>query len=227
MKYLVYMHTSKTTGKSYIGVTSQTSSKRLARHYTEAKRGSKYHFHRALLLYGIDDFTTTVLAENISRSAAFQLEIEYIEKFNTLHEGYNMSQGGDCGPVRHGDKNGMYGKTHTDDAKRAMSNKKKLLVGELHPHFGKQSKLKGKTYEDIVGVEKAAELKHQRSLTLKGIKRPSNGGDNNPSKRPEVRQKISEAKKVPVEVQGVIYPSKSDACIALNLSLYKLNKLLN
>lgn len=126
----------------------------------------------------------------------------------------------------HGENNPMYGKTHSDETKEKISKLKKLLVGEKHPHFGKESKLKGKSYEEQFGKEKAEKLKKERSEKLKGVDRSYQKGENNPAKRDDVRRKISEARQIPIEIDGILYPSKKEACIILGLSHYMLDKLI-
>ena len=60
-------------------------------------------------------------------------------------------------------------------------------------------KLKGKTWEDIHGAEKAEIMRNNLRKKFTGIKRPEvsirQKGENNVSKRLEVRQKISESNK--------------------------------
>lgn len=53
-----------------------------------------------------------------------------------------------------GDKNGMFGKTHTDEVKKGLSE-------------NATKRFKGKTYEEIYGVEKAMELKRLRSENMR------------------------------------------------------------
>jgi hypothetical protein len=64
----------------------------------------------------------------------------------------------------------MYGKTHAKEARKKMSEAKKKLIGEKHPHYGKPSPLKNKTYEEIMGQEKAKKLKESKSKKLKEFK---------------------------------------------------------
>lgn len=226
-KYLIYKFTSITSTKSYVGVTCLTPDQRLSRHLTEAKRGSKYHFHRALLKYGKDDFSLHILERDLDKITAYSKESWYIDKFNTQLGGYNMTPGGDCGPVRAGALNGMFGKFHTNQSKILMSEAKKQLIGAKHPHYGKESPLKGKSYEEIVGKDRAIQLKNEKKKLHLGRKRPYNMGDNNPAKRLSVRRKISESRSTPIVITGVRYKNKKDACIQLGISLYKLNKLTN
>lgn len=55
-----------------------------------------------------------------------------------------------------GEKNGMYGKRHTEEARQAMSAPRST---------------KGKTYEELYGKEKAYEMKKQRSERMKETRR--------------------------------------------------------
>jgi hypothetical protein len=74
--------------------------------------------------------------------------------------------------ARPGNLNGMYGKTHSDQVKLEQSQRSKDLF-------------KDKTYEEIHGVEKAIQLKKQRSESMRSIRklRPGNGADNSNSKK--------------------------------------------
>ena len=49
---IVYKHTSKTSGKSYIGITKYSLDFRLRGHIKEAKLGSTCKFHAAIREYG-------------------------------------------------------------------------------------------------------------------------------------------------------------------------------
>ncbi len=52
---IIYKHTSKTSGKSYIGLTKGTIEKRLWEHLLKSLKGKNTHFHNAIRKYGIDD----------------------------------------------------------------------------------------------------------------------------------------------------------------------------
>lgn len=123
-----------------------------------------------------------------------------------------------------GEQNPMYGKTHTEEVKAAMSKAKKLLIGEKHPHFGKPSKLKGLSYEELYGLEKAEKLKNARSEIAK--QSPKCKGDKHHTKTLESRQKISLRQQKQTTVNGITYESVEKACEALGISYYKLKKLL-
>lgn len=108
------MHTSP-SNKSYIGYTSYSIDKRLTAHLKESNQGSDRIFHKALRKYGVDNFKSEILHNDIVNvEEAKILEKFYIEKYNTLCinvNGYNMTKGGD-GVQLFGKDNGMYGKTH-------------------------------------------------------------------------------------------------------------------
>lgn len=109
--FMVYKHLNKTNGKVYIGITSQKAEKRWG-------RGSKYgsqHFGRAIKKYGWDNFDHIIIAENLSKEDACELEKILIKAYNSTNPlyGYNEAQGGDGG--------GMYNKHHTEKAKEMIS----------------------------------------------------------------------------------------------------------
>lgn len=91
------MHKSKTTNKCYIGYTSLTIGERLHKHYTNAIAGEETHFYRAIRKYGIDDFVTKELWRGYNKNDATEMEKKFIDMYNTLEEGYNMTAGGDGG----------------------------------------------------------------------------------------------------------------------------------
>ena len=102
---------------------------------------------------------------------------------------------------------------------------------KAHPQVpwnkGKPSPNKGLTYEELYGTKKAKELKAHRSKVLKGRKIPEETrrywskirkGKTALSKNPNAR---------PVTINDTWYGCKKEACAALGISLFKLNKLLS
>ena len=131
-RYIVYKHTSP-SNKSYIGITSQKSERR----WRKNGYGYKYHtyFWNAIQKYGWDNFKHEILFEGLTKEEAEQKEIELIAYYNSNDEnyGYNLSIGGESGSKgykyteeqrkrmsenRKGEKNGMYGKHHTEETKQ-------------------------------------------------------------------------------------------------------------
>lgn len=97
--YEIYLHRFKTTGKVYIGKTCKGVLFRLKKHFNDAISGSKTKFHKAIVKYGVDDIETLILATTESCEIANMLEIEFIEKYDSYKNGYNMTLGGDGGDV--------------------------------------------------------------------------------------------------------------------------------
>ena len=93
-KYTVYMHVNKTNGKKYIGITSRKPKYRWneGKNYIGCTR-----FYRAIQKYGWDGFENVIVAENLTESDAKQMEIQLIEKYNSINSefGYNLTFGGE------------------------------------------------------------------------------------------------------------------------------------
>lgn len=95
---LIYMHTSKTSGKSYIGFTSNTIEDRLKGHLKAVEKGYNLTFHNAIRKHGIDDFASRILENNIlDIKLCKEREIYWIAHYDTCSNGYNMTKGGDGG----------------------------------------------------------------------------------------------------------------------------------
>lgn len=94
---IIYKHRSKTSGKSYIGKTSKTVDERLNEHFKHAlsENIKTTHFQNALLKYGLNDFETTILEENVSDEVVNDREKYWISYYDTLNKGYNMTEGGE------------------------------------------------------------------------------------------------------------------------------------
>ena len=127
--YIVYVHTSP-SNKRYIGITSQKPERRWR------KNGAGYkdhvYFWKAIQKYGWDNFKHEILFDGLTKDKAEQKEVELIAYYNSndIVFGYNMSVGGESGSkgykytdeqrrhmseIHKGEKNGMYGKRHTEE----------------------------------------------------------------------------------------------------------------
>jgi len=96
MQWSVYMCTSIRSGKSYIGLTYRGVAIRWKEHCNKALKGSEFHFHRAILLYGVDNWSHCVLASCIdTQEEAQALEKFYIKEHDTFENGYNLTWGGE------------------------------------------------------------------------------------------------------------------------------------
>lgn len=99
MAYLIYKHTNKFNGKSYIGQTSQKVTRRWRNGY--GYKDSSI-FYAAIQKYGFDNFSHEIIEENIkSKELANQREQFWIAHYNTWIydpncKGYNSTKGGTC-----------------------------------------------------------------------------------------------------------------------------------
>ena len=102
---LIYKATSATTGKVYIGQTSQSLQERIRQHNTHAYGHQyNYHFHNAIRKYGVEDFDYEIIEDNItSKDTLNERERYWISYYNSYYEGYNSTMGGD-GNVRQDDE---------------------------------------------------------------------------------------------------------------------------
>ena len=100
-------------GKVYIGQ-SVNYKNRWREHLREATRGNDLKIYRAMRKYNITIEAFSIIEDNItSQDEANSREIYYIKEFNSIKNGYNITEGGQCG-------NGLYGESHpnhilTDD----------------------------------------------------------------------------------------------------------------
>jgi hypothetical protein len=92
---------------------------------------------------------------------------------------------------------------------------------------GKTTPQKGKTYEEIYGEQKAQKLKKCRSDSMLGRKISEQTKGIWSLNRKGKRTLSENSNATPVTINGVLYGSKLEACNDLNLSLYKLNKLIS
>jgi len=91
----IYKAISSTTGKVYIGQTSRSLNKRIQEHATGKNKQSR--LYEAILKYGLEDFTWTVLYTCTTREEANEKEIELIAEYNSYNKGYNSHKGGRAG----------------------------------------------------------------------------------------------------------------------------------
>lgn len=93
MGYTIYQHLNKINNKSYIGLTKRSLQARWGACGEYYKQCTK--FWKAIQKYGWDSFDHIIIETNISTLAeANEKEQYYIEKFNSIKNGYNISKGG-------------------------------------------------------------------------------------------------------------------------------------
>lgn len=105
---VIYCYTNKTNGKCYIGLTKNEAERKIQHVRDAMTYNSKRPFHCAIRKYGVDGFAYEVLAslENEDelqlKNQLSELEIKYIEQFDSYRNGYNATFGGDgCSGIKH------------------------------------------------------------------------------------------------------------------------------
>lgn len=143
--YTVYMHKNKINDKVYIGITKRKPQYR----WNDGKGYDNQYFKRAIQKYGFNNFEHLILYENLTQKEAEQKEIELIAYYKSSERdfGYNISKGGmvnngvpckeetkeKISKANKGTKNGMYGKHHTEEEKRKISEtSKKMWENDEH-----------------------------------------------------------------------------------------------
>lgn len=165
----VYCITNTKNGKRYIGKSVNASGRWghhvwLAGHPEHKNFG---HLHAAIAKYGVDAFTFEILEVCITEDAAFEAEVWWVEKYDTQNslKGYNLTAGGRGGSKpspetrqkmsKPGAKNGMFGRTHTPEAKAKMGQANK---GRKHPP-------RTHTHKDAISRARRGEASNMAHLT--------------------------------------------------------------
>ena len=149
--YIIYKYTNTINGKVYIGQTSKSLEERACPNgvnYKECRR-----FYGAICKYSWENFKPEILEEVETLEEANDREVYYISQYksNNPEFGYNIANGGDNhiqseesrkiisqkAIERYKDpaKNPMYGRKHTEDAKKKQSECK---MGNKNPMYGRK-----------------------------------------------------------------------------------------
>ena len=163
MKGYIYKIVNKENGKFYIGSTIEPQ-KRQKRHFDDLKN-KKHHclfLQRAYDKYGVDRFEFLPREVNVTDDKELRLlEERYIGYCWNSGKLYNTSKKGSGGDLMCGEGNPNYGNHWTYEMRKKMSDYWKKYYSEH------ECMLKGKTYEEIHGEEKAKELKEKISERCK------------------------------------------------------------
>lgn len=187
--YILYKVTNLINEKSYIGFTGFSLEKRKKEHLKSVRLGSEFNFHRAIRKYGIENFKWEIIFESYDKNHTLNImEPFFIAAYNTLSEGYNMTSGGD----------GARDTIISDEVRKNLSEKGKLLIGNKNPFFGKNhSKEKwaiigAKISKANLGKKRTEEQKLNISRAMSGKKR---NVKNRRPHTPETKLKISLSQK--------------------------------
>lgn len=95
--YYVYIDTCTTTNKSYIGVTKHSPEVRWIQKVSDTKNRKEernYKIINAIDKYGSDNWTHEVIYCTKCIDTVCEMEIYFIDLYDTLHNGYNSCKGG-------------------------------------------------------------------------------------------------------------------------------------
>jgi group I intron endonuclease len=123
-------------GHKYIGSTVVNLKRRLFKHYNLLLNNRHFskHLQNAWNLYGEHSFTFNIL-EYVHPNDCLLREQFYIDQEN-FENLYNTVRLVSRGPALQGEKNGMYGKKHTQQSLEKMSkNRKGKLLGQDNPCY--------------------------------------------------------------------------------------------
>jgi group I intron endonuclease len=163
----IYKTTNTVNGKIYIGLSKFDPDE------NQDYIGSGYLLKKAVKKYGKELFVKEILEVTEDKKHCLKQERYWISKLQSRERdiGYNICEGGTWGDnFKH--------HPNIEDYKKRCSERTK---GENNPRYGDH-----RTYEEIHGKQKADKLKKLISKRF--------SGENNASKRPDVRKKISEGK---------------------------------
>ena len=221
----VYKHTIRDTGKWYIG--SHNGAK-------PNYRGSGLLWNKALKKYGYDSYDTEILYEG---DLYREQEETILTKLDATNDpmSYNMKNEA-LGGSFPGELNGMYGRKLTEEeryicgssfrGKKRPEHSKKMM-GSNNPTYGKNDHTHGlvnhakfrlgKTYDEIYGEKKSKEYRKKLSEAHMGVPKPGTSKAMKGSGNPAAKS---------VTIDGVTYGTIKDAMKELNLSRYKILKLV-
>lgn len=169
--YCVYVHTNKTNGMKYVGITSQKPETRWLSGYGYYKQP---HFWRAIQKYGWDGFKHTVVASGLTHEEAGKMEAELIAKYQTTDntKGYNKSTGGESG-AKGVEKNANQRAAASRALKRKWQDPEyRARAIERMKNTVQSDETKRKRAESRRGYKASEETRRKMSKNRKGIKPP-------------------------------------------------------
>ena len=94
----IYVITNLINQKQYVGKTSYSIEKRWKEHCYDSKKNdvNKHRpLYNAIQKYGVENFSISLLEDNIQDNEINEREKFWISKLNTYYQGYNATLGGD------------------------------------------------------------------------------------------------------------------------------------
>lgn len=92
--FIIYKAVNLKTNEVYIGATTKSIEERKLDHIQKAEKKGGSYFQEAIQTYGMDSFTWEQIDTASSNSELAKKEVEYIQQYNALQDGYNEDRGG-------------------------------------------------------------------------------------------------------------------------------------
>jgi len=154
---VIYRAYCKITGKSYIGMTDDFKRRKSTHLFYFDKQEEKHpKFYRALRKYGPENFEWSILDCSGTLETLKLCEMFYISQYNTFHNGYNCTPGGDG--FGGGKDHPMFDKHHSLETRikirRSLegrvltkATKRKMAIGQI-------GKIKSKETRKLMAIGK-------------------------------------------------------------------------
>lgn len=169
---IIYRATNIINGMSYIGKTLSSLEARKKRHLKSVQAGSRFYFHNAVRKHKPENFLWETIYECDGNNELLEQEKIFIKKFETFYgtgKGYNMTYGGDGGPVFFGDLNS----SRRPEVKRLLSEitKRQIRAGR-HPSQMKESRIKmSRSHINMGAKVYIVKTPDDREIKVKNMKR--------------------------------------------------------
>jgi len=150
---IIYKAVCRENQKVYIGKTIKSLESRKANHKWYAAHGYQTKFYNAIRKYGFDAFDWEIIATCDSDDALCAKEIELIEQYNAIKDGYNTSLGGEGG-------DNFTNNPHKEEIRQKIS--KSHIGKKMSEEFKVQNRLRQ------IGRVISPETRKKRSDSLKG-----------------------------------------------------------
>ena len=187
----IYKITNLINQKSYIGCALDIEERWKKHKYTYNNKNSRQYnnsLYEAFRKYGLKNFSFEIIELIPERNPVilFQKEKYWIAYFNTFYNGYNETEGGDCGPIMPGEKNPMAKLSEEDvynirklQAQNKMSNEVFELYKDKIGHRGFEHIWQGESWKhilpEVIAYTKTQEYKSLIRKYAKQVQDEKNG----------------------------------------------------
>lgn len=160
---IIYKITNQINKKTYIGQTVRSLTERWNEHLKMASTQDKRQLYCAMRKYGKENFTIEEIAKASSIDELNKLEQEYIVKYDSYNNGYNMTDGGELNPM-HSSK----AKASHDSKMRSPEIRKQISISMLE-HF-KTNPVSSETRAKLAAHRKQYCFIHKDNVAIQVLK---------------------------------------------------------